>query len=76
MQALKPLSWKKLACVFESLGFRFERQKGSHRSYVKPGLARPLVIPKESEVPVFIITGLMKTAGIDRATFFELLKEC
>ena len=35
--------------------FRFDRQEGSHRSYVRPGVARPVGIPAYKEVPVFVI---------------------
>ena len=51
------------------------RQEGSHRSYVKPGVARPVVIPTYKEVPVFIIRNNLKTAGLSRDDYFALLAE-
>ena len=51
----------------------FARQEGSHRSYVKPGITRPVVIPTYSEVPVSIIRTNLKTAGISREEFLALL---
>jgi predicted RNA binding protein YcfA (HicA-like mRNA interferase family) len=41
-EARKALDLEK---VFLRAGFRFARQEGSHRSYVKPGIPRPIVIP-------------------------------
>jgi hypothetical protein len=41
--------------------------------YVKTGVARPLVIPAYSEIPVFIIKNLLRTAGMTRERYFELL---
>lgn len=51
------------------------RQQGSHRSYVKPGVSRPVVIPAYDEVPVAIIRNNLKTAGISREEYFRLLEE-
>lgn len=55
-------------------GFRFARQEGSHRSYVRQGTARPVVIPTYSEVPVFVIRNNLKTAGLSRDEYFRLLE--
>ncbi|HUT72449.1 MAG TPA: type II toxin-antitoxin system HicA family toxin, partial [Desulfatiglandales bacterium] len=46
--------WKVLEKVFLAAGFRFARQEGSHRAYVKPDIARPLIIPTYTEVSVAI----------------------
>ena len=56
-------------------GFRFARQSGSHRSYVKDGVSRPIVIPTYDEVPVSIIRNNLKTAGISREEYFKLLEK-
>jgi len=61
--------------VFQGAGFRFDRQEGSHRSYVKPGVARPVVIPTYRDVPVFVIRNNLKTAGLSRGEYFELLEQ-
>jgi len=51
-------------------------QKGSHIKLEKPGTARPLIIPHYNEVGVEIIAGLIRTAGIDREAFLNILKTC
>ena len=73
MPRFTPVDWKTLERVFLGAGFRFVRQEGSHRSYVKPGVLRPVVIPTYQEVPVFIIRNNLKTAGISRDEYFQLL---
>ena len=39
----------------------------------KPGCLRPLIIPDDNEVPVFIIRNNLKTAGLSRDDYFALL---
>ena len=74
MPRFAPVDWKTLESVFLAAGFRFKRQEGSHRAYVKEGIARPVVIPTYSEVPIFIIRNNLKTAGISRDEYFRLLE--
>jgi len=57
--------------------YSFVRQIGSHRSYTKPGNIRPLVIPVHNkDIAVSIIKSNMRSAGMDRETYFRLLKKC
>jgi predicted RNA binding protein YcfA (HicA-like mRNA interferase family) len=75
MARMTPVHWRTLERVFLAAGFRFVRQQGSHRSYVKPGIARPIVIPTCDEVPVSIIRSNLNTAGISRDEYFRLLEQ-
>jgi len=75
MPRLIPVSWRRLEAVFLAAGFTFDRQVGSHRSYVKAGMLRPVVIPTYDEVPVFIIRNNLRTAGISRDEYFRLLDQ-
>jgi predicted RNA binding protein YcfA (HicA-like mRNA interferase family) len=75
MARMTPIHWRTLERVFLAAGFRFVRQQGSHRSYVKPGIARPIVIPTYDEVPVSIIRSNLNTAGISRDEYFRLLEQ-
>jgi predicted RNA binding protein YcfA (HicA-like mRNA interferase family) len=75
MPKIKPIHWRRLEKVLLSVGFRFARQEGSHRSYTKAGVARPIVIPTYDEVPVSIIRNNLKTAGITREEYFILLEK-
>ncbi len=41
--------------------------------FTKPGILRPVVIPRYDALPVFIIKNILRTAGITRERYFELL---
>jgi len=75
MPRITPVHWKVLEKVFLAAGFQFARQEGSHRSYTKPGILRPVVIPTYDEVPVSIIRTNLKTAEISRDEYFRLLEK-
>ena len=73
---LTPMSWRRLRCVFELDGFAFHKGKGDHWVGEKPGVLRPVVIPQYSEVGLDIIRANMRTAGMPRSRFLELLEKC
>ena len=75
MPKFTPEHWRTVEAVFLAAGFRFARQEGSHRSYVKNGVARPVVIPAYKDVLVFIIRNNLKTAGLSRDDYFVLLEK-
>jgi predicted RNA binding protein YcfA (HicA-like mRNA interferase family) len=74
MAALRPVPYSTLIAVFEKEGFVFNRQRGDHLIYTKAGVARPLVIPAYQEVPVFIIKNLLRSAGMSREEYLEVLQ--
>jgi predicted RNA binding protein YcfA (HicA-like mRNA interferase family) len=76
MPKLSPLDYRTLVCIFERDGFRQVRQEGSHLILKKPGVVRSLVIPAYESIPVFVIRNNMRTAGMGRERFFELLADC
>ena len=74
MPRITPIYWKSVEKVFLAAGFRLARQEGRHRSYTKPGILRPVVIPTYDEVPVAIIKKNLQTASISRDEYFRLLE--
>lgn len=76
MPRLTAVHWKILECIFLLYGFKYERQKGDHRSYNKDGVLRPIVLPTYKAVQIDIILNNMRTAGMTREKYFELLEEC
>ena len=74
MPRLRPVSYKVLTRVFERDGFRCVREEGDHLVYTKAGVLRPVVIPKYAAIPVFIIKNNLRSAGISRERYFELLQ--
>ena len=75
MPRMTPVDWRTLERVFVRAGFEFVRQEGSHRAYRKRGALRPVIIPTYKEVPVAVIRANLKTAGISREEYFQLLSE-
>ena len=76
MPRLTPVHWKVLECILLKAGFTFERQQGSHRSYVKSGCLRPVIIPTYREIDQDIIHANLRTAKMSRKEYFAYLKEC
>jgi predicted RNA binding protein YcfA (HicA-like mRNA interferase family) len=77
MPSINPVPWKVLECIFIRFGCHFSRQKGSHRVYTKEGISRPIIIPAHGkELAVSVIMSNMRSAGLDRETYFMLLNEC
>ena len=75
MPKITPTHWMIVEKIFLLDGWRFDRQEGSHRSYVKVGVARPIVIPTYTAIPVSIIRNNMRTANMSRERYFELLSQ-
>jgi predicted RNA binding protein YcfA (HicA-like mRNA interferase family) len=73
MPKLSPVSYKQLVKVFEAEGFVCVRTEGDHMIFTKPGAIRPVVVPKSASVPVFVIKNNLRTAGISRERYFEIL---
>ncbi len=75
MPRITPISSQKLGRIFEKAGFRLARRSGDHCMYVRTDVARPVVIPRTRDVPVFVIKNNLRTAGIPREQYFKLLSE-
>ncbi|HID27294.1 MAG TPA: type II toxin-antitoxin system HicA family toxin [Methanosarcinales archaeon] len=75
MVRITPVNWKVLIKVFELFGCKYKRKKGSHHILTCPKARRAVVIPEYDEVDVEIIKNNMKTAGMSREIYFELLKK-
>jgi len=75
MSKIVPISASKLRKIFEKAGFKCVRIEGDHYVYTKQGVMRPVVIPDWPEVPVFIIKNNVRTAGMSRERYFQLLEK-
>ena len=74
MAHLTPISWRKFEKFLLFVGCHFEREKGDHRIYWREGLKRPVVIPRERELPVFVIRNNLRILGIASDEYLEILK--
>jgi predicted RNA binding protein YcfA (HicA-like mRNA interferase family) len=74
MPRLYPTSWQIQVKIFELFGCIYSRKKGSHHVLTYPGAKRAVVIPEYEEIDVDIIKNNMRTVGMTREQYFELLK--
>lgn len=74
MPRIFPTDWKVQIKIFEHYGCRYKRKEGSHHVLTFPGARRAVVIPEYDEIDVQIIKNNMRTVGMSREEYFELLK--
>ena len=74
MPRITPVSYKTLIKVFLEFGCEYKRKKGSHHILICPDCKRSVVIPEYSEIDVEIFKNNLKTAGISREEYFEILR--
>jgi predicted RNA binding protein YcfA (HicA-like mRNA interferase family) len=70
-----PVPWRDFERVIIKAGCRFVRQEGDHRVYKKQGLKRPIVLPTDDNVPVFVIKNNLRTLNLSREGYFKLLAQ-
>jgi len=73
MAHLTPINWKKFERFLLFIGCRFQRERGDHRVYWRSDLKRPVVIPREKQLPVFIIRNNLRVLKIDPKEYLEIL---
>jgi predicted RNA binding protein YcfA (HicA-like mRNA interferase family) len=61
--------------VLEIEGFVLARERGDHMIFTKPGVLRPVVVPRYDALPVFITKNVLRTAQISRDRYLELLSQ-
>lgn len=59
--------------AFERAGWTYTRTSGDHMQLTKPG-TRTLAVPDYDELPIFILRGLIRTAGMTVDEFIALLR--
>jgi predicted RNA binding protein YcfA (HicA-like mRNA interferase family) len=74
MPRIVPIPYQRLVRVLELEGFALVRERGDHMILSKPGILRPLVVPRYDALPVFIIKNVLRTAQISRDKYFALLE--
>lgn len=74
MPRLTPVSWRKFEKFLIEIGCYFVREKGDHRIYWKKGLLRPVVIPRDTQLPVFVIRNNLRILGMSHNEYIDILK--
>lgn len=73
MAKLAPVHWKTFEKFLFYVGCEFKRQKGDHRIYWSLGLKRPVVVPTDTQVPIFVIRSNLRTLGMSPQQYLEIL---
>jgi hypothetical protein len=70
---VRPVDWQELVKLCEGEKCRHDRTKGDHIIMVRPGMARPVVIPKKRGLKEDIVLGIARTLGISKDAMLEKL---
>jgi predicted RNA binding protein YcfA (HicA-like mRNA interferase family) len=74
MDKVGRIGWKRFEKFLLKVGCEFKGQEGSHRKYKKEGLARPIIIPVTDDLAAFIILNNLRTLGITKKVFVEMIR--
>lgn len=75
MSRLSPVHYKKFDQFLKYIGCEFVRQKGDHRIYRRADLKRPIVIPADKDIPIFVIRNNLRLLGIRPDEYLKILNE-
>ena len=75
MPRIAPIHYRSLVRVLGHEGFALARERGDHMVFTRPGIERPVVVPRYDPLPVFIIKNILRTARISRERYLELLEQ-
>lgn len=74
MPRLSPIHWKKFEKFLLYVGCFFEREKGDHRIYGREDLNRPVVVPRDTQLPVFVIRNNLRVLGISTKDYLDIFE--
>ena len=69
------VGWKRFEKFVLSEGCQFKGVEGDHNKYKKPGLARPIIIPRYKRIPDFIIHNNLRILGVTKKYFVEKMSK-
>ena len=77
MPKLTPTDWKTQLKIFQAYGCKYKRKKGSHHILTCPNAKRAVVIPEydEIDIDIDIIKINMRTVGMSREDYFNIIKQ-
>lgn len=75
MPRLSPIHYRKFEKYLLYVGCTFDRQKGDHRIYKRSDLKRPIVIPADKSIPVFIILNNLRILKTSREEYLEIINK-
>jgi predicted RNA binding protein YcfA (HicA-like mRNA interferase family) len=75
MTRIRSIHWKEFEKFLFHVGCEFKREKGDHRVYWKPGIKRPIIIPRDTALPEFIILNNLRTLGVSREEYLDFTEK-
>ena len=75
MTRIQSIHWKEFEKFLFKVGCVFKREKGDHRIYWKSGMKRPIVVPRDTSLPAFIVSNNLKSLGISREEYLKIIKK-
>lgn len=75
MPGIVPIDWKNFEKFLKFVGCNLVREKGDHRIWGRSGLKRPVVIPRSSKIPVFVIRNNLRVLGISVQEYLDILQK-
>ncbi len=75
MAKIGVIHWKKFEAFLLAHGCTFKREKGDHRIYWKEGIQRPIIVPRDTQLPPGIILNNLRTLGISREMYLNFLSK-
>ena len=75
MPQIRSVHWKEFEKFLLAVGCTFKREKGDHRIYWKEGIKRPVVIPRDTAIPPFIILNNLRVLDISRDEYFKMIEK-
>lgn len=74
MSRIQSIHWKEFEKFLLHVGCEFKREKGDHRIYWKKGIKRPVVIPRDTAIPVFIVLNNLRVLNVSREEYLKIIK--
>lgn len=73
MPRITPIPWQKFERFLLISGCRFKREKGNHRIYWRADLKRPIIIPREKQLPIFVIRNNLRVLGMSPEDYLDIV---
>jgi predicted RNA binding protein YcfA (HicA-like mRNA interferase family) len=73
MDKVGRVDWKRFEKFLLKIGCEFKGQEGSHRKYKKEGILRPIIVPCVDDLAPFIIANNLRTLGIPKKVYLEMI---
>ena len=75
MSHISPISYRKFVTFLKYVGCEPSRQKGSHVSFMRDDLARPVIVPKHKNISISVILSNLRTLKISPQKYLEIVSK-